>query len=391
MGSQTSRYLRAFGEEKSLKEWKLDSRCLVCSSAVDRRLRRGWALEQALSTPPNDGARRRAFGDRKTLGEWAMDPRCVVPERTLSGRIARGEGLEEALTRPQWKFASTRSRTGKRWSAFGKLLTANQWAEDPRCVVPLNVLRMRLIKGMNPEAALTTPVGKHEREFNAFGETKSLAAWSRDSRCVIPYGTLTQRIDRGWDIVDALSVPLKSKGSPGRRANKTWRPVLPSGDAELLEAFGERKTLRQWAEDPRCQVPYLRLRTRLKRNWALENAIAVVPAVGNRNVEAFGDSKSLYAWEKDPRCLVTRKTLRYRMAHGESLEEAMIRPSQNERIRSFWIATSGSSLADAVAQHEMLGGVLPLSAGSFPPKGQLGVVCDDARAVKDAEGAPYHP
>ncbi|HWD40389.1 MAG TPA: hypothetical protein VG944_16185, partial [Fimbriimonas sp.] len=73
-----------------------------------------------------------------------------------------------------------------------------------------------------------------------------------------------------------------------------------------------------------------------KRNWSLEDAIAIVPAVGNRNVEAFGESKSLYAWEKDPRCHVTHKALRYRMEHGETLEEAMSRPSQNERIRPFW-------------------------------------------------------
>ena len=100
-----------------------------------------------------------------------------------------------------------------------------------------------------------------------------------------------------------------------------------------MEAFGEKKTLRDWAADARCQVPYLRLRTRLRKNWSLEDAIATVPAMGNRNVEAFGESKSLHAWEKDPRCLVTHKALRYRMNNGESLEEAMSRPAQNEGKR----------------------------------------------------------
>jgi hypothetical protein len=91
--------------------------------------------------------------------------------------------------------------------------------------------------------------------------------------------------------------------------------------------------LRDWAADPRCQVPYLRLRTRLRRNWSLEDAITTVPAVGNRNIEAFGESKSLFAWAKVPRCLVSAKTLRYRMNNGESLEEAMSRPPQNESRR----------------------------------------------------------
>jgi hypothetical protein len=217
MAFHTSPVLRAFGEEKSLKDWKTDPRCVVCGSAVDRRLRRGMSLELALTTPSNDDAKKDGFGERKTLSEWVADSRCVVPERTLSGRLARGESLEEALTRPQWKFASTRWRTGKRWSGFGTLLTANQWSEDPRCVVPLNVLRMRLAKGMNPERAITKPVGNHERDFTAFGETKSLAAWSKDAKCLVPYGTLLQRLDRGWDVVDALSVAPLSKGSPGRK------------------------------------------------------------------------------------------------------------------------------------------------------------------------------
>ncbi len=342
MSWHRSKVVAAFGEEKTLREWKEDSRCLVCGSAVDRRLRRGFSLERALTCPANDEHLRRAFGERKTVSMWANDPRCAVPERTLRGRLARGESVEGALTRPAWKFSPQRSRTGKKWSAFGQSLTANQWAEDPRCVVPLSALRMRLAKGVKPATAITKTLGNHEREFTAFGETKSSAAWSKDSRCVVSYGTLLQRVDRGWEIVGALSVAPLSEGSSGRRsacAAAKWCSVLPNGREARLEAFGESKTLREWADDPRCQVPYLRLRTRLKKNWALEDAIATVPAVGHRNVEAFGESKSLYAWEQDPRCLVTHKALRYRMDNGETLEQAMSRPPQNERLRPIWDLT----------------------------------------------------
>src|SRR5262249_15975884 len=147
-------------------------------------------------------------------------------------------------------------------------------AEDPRCVVPLNVLRMRLDKiGMEPETALTKPVGNHEREYEAFGDTKSLAAWTRDERCVVSYKTLTQRMDRGWEIVDALSVPPRGMGCPQSNRKKKRAPSdrsLPDGRDVLVEAFGEKKTLREWASDPRCQVPYLRLRTRLRKGWSLE-------------------------------------------------------------------------------------------------------------------------
>jgi hypothetical protein len=121
-----------------------------------------------------------------------------------------------------------------------------------------------------------------------------------------------------------------------------------------LEAFGDKKTLREWADDPRCKVPYLRLRTRLKKNWSLEDAIATVPAVGNRNVEAFGESKSLYAWEQDPRCLVTHKALRWRMANGETLEEAMSRPPQHERFRPLWDLSTDGAKTDVSIRPELL-------------------------------------
>ena len=111
---------------------------------------------------------------------------------------------------------------------------------------------------------------------------------------------------------------------------------LPFGDKSLFDAFGESKTLMEWAKDPRCKVPNLRLRTRLIKGWKIEDALSRIPAVGNRNVEAFGDSKSLYQWAKDPRCLVTQNTLRYRMLNGESLEEAMSRPAENAKTKAFW-------------------------------------------------------
>jgi hypothetical protein len=340
MGRGQPKKFRAFGEEKTIREWLADHRCKVSHSAVCRRVGRGWSLAQALSAAPHDEDRIEAFGDRKTVGEWAKDPRCAVRERTLAGRLARGEPIEEALMRPANKPFGPRARNGKGWTAFGQTLTANQWAADPRCVVSLHVLGTRLRAGTDPELAITKPLADHERRFTAFRETKSLTAWSKDERCAVCYGTLTQRIDRGWDIVDALTVAPLGKGNPvterGSTASKPSNGKLPNGRDVALEAFGESKTLRQWAEDPRCQVPYLRLRTRLIHGWTLEDAIKTVPAVGNRNVEAFGESKSLYAWEKDPRCLVTQKTLRHRMMNGESLEEAMSRPSQNERLREFW-------------------------------------------------------
>lgn len=70
MGKNRAELRSAFGEEKTLTEWKSDPRCVVCKSAVDRQLRRGWTLERALSAPPNEEDLREAFGERKAHGQW---------------------------------------------------------------------------------------------------------------------------------------------------------------------------------------------------------------------------------------------------------------------------------------------------------------------------------
>ena len=61
MTRRHSPLVAAFGEVKTLHESKADSRCVVCDSTVDRRLRRGWSLERALTGPPNDDDLREAF------------------------------------------------------------------------------------------------------------------------------------------------------------------------------------------------------------------------------------------------------------------------------------------------------------------------------------------
>lgn len=43
--------LRAFGEAKCVADWSDDERCVVSSKTLDSRLRRGWELQRALTTP----------------------------------------------------------------------------------------------------------------------------------------------------------------------------------------------------------------------------------------------------------------------------------------------------------------------------------------------------
>jgi len=44
--------LRAFGASKTIAGWLKDRRCRVTRTGIDERIRRGWTVEEAISTPP---------------------------------------------------------------------------------------------------------------------------------------------------------------------------------------------------------------------------------------------------------------------------------------------------------------------------------------------------
>lgn len=94
-----------WGETKSLAEWREDRRAAQVSQGTLRsRLKNGWGLEKALTTPVrtySETAHVELFGERKALLAWSKDPRCVVPYGTLHDRFAKnGWDLEQALITP---------------------------------------------------------------------------------------------------------------------------------------------------------------------------------------------------------------------------------------------------------------------------------------------------
>jgi hypothetical protein len=332
MPTQKAKLIEAFGEAKTVSDWARDPRCRVSVGSLWPRLREGWTMERAMTVLLLEERRVEAFGERKLIMEWAEDARCAVSRETLRRRLKNGEPAEQALTRPARIPHVYAPRDERTWAAFGELKTIAQWARDPRCKVECKALRRRLNAGVEPEAALSSPRSLPRRVCSAFGETKELGAWAKDARAAVSYGTVHARLEMGWGFEEALTTPSKLPGPrPDRaRRNGSGKALLvPGGSATPVEAFGEQKTLREWAADRRCVVNYLLLRNRLNRGWQVERAIAELPPVGNRNVEAFGEWKSLYAWQQDPRCLVSHVTLQRRMDQGESLEEAMTRPPEN--------------------------------------------------------------
>lgn len=62
--------------------------------------------------------------------------------------------------------------------------------------------------------------------------------------------------------------------------NCTWIPrgdqARNKRDTQYLEAFGERKRVREWVDDPRCVVDYFTLYRRLRYGWSPEIALTTL-------------------------------------------------------------------------------------------------------------------
>src|SRR5580658_8303573 len=143
--------------------------------------------------------------------------------------------------------------------AFGQSKTIREWVEDSRCSIDWNTLHLRLYQGWDAEEAITSPPYEGPR-LEAFGEWKTLKQWAQDSRCIVEYPALASRLHREWNLEDALTKPLRPKAKP--QPTGTWAMRAPGPHEPGQEAFGESKSLKEWASDARCAVPYYILRDR---------------------------------------------------------------------------------------------------------------------------------
>jgi hypothetical protein len=101
-------------------------------------------------------------------------------------------------------------------------------------------------------------------------------------------------------------------------------------NSRLITAFGETKTLSEWADDPRARAVYGVIEVRIRKfSWDAETAISTpsAPFTFHEAVSAFDETKPLMEWSRDPRCRVTYCTLYRRiLKHGWDAETAITRP-----------------------------------------------------------------
>lgn len=90
--------ITAFGETKLATEWAEDSRCVVSLTTIWERINQnGWPPERALTEEVNAHLIKY---QGKTIAEWAKDPACPVNDKTMYARLKRGWSLEKAVTTP---------------------------------------------------------------------------------------------------------------------------------------------------------------------------------------------------------------------------------------------------------------------------------------------------
>jgi len=123
----------------------------------------------------------------------------------------------------------------------------------------------------------------------------------------------------GVDAV-VLTIPRIKKPAP-------WKHVW-------LRAWGEVKSVGEWAKDPRCLISDGALRARLRTGKSPEEAIGLPrtpperrtrPRGWGAEIVIFGESQTIVEWGKDPRCEVSPGAFRGRLAKGMAPEDALRR------------------------------------------------------------------
>lgn len=215
-------FLEVFGEIKSLKEWSRDERCKVGYGTLQNRLNKlgnETAAVSILERERKKGEKRdknilykevkeyEAFGESQSLSKWESDDRCKVSATAIVYRIKKGWEVEKAITTPAKKVPLY-------IKAFGEIKTVAGWVRDDRCSVCKHTLKDRIRRyGWEPEKAVKTPARNNYNEImvEIYGEKKNLTEWGKDSRCNVSHITFGERLRAGWRPEKALTYRKREK------------------------------------------------------------------------------------------------------------------------------------------------------------------------------------
>lgn len=144
-------------------------------------------------------------------------------------------------------------------------------------------------------------------------------------------------IASGYD--EGLSIDRRDNDGPYCPENARWADSKTQSRNKstnvFCEAFGETKSIADWAEDHRCKVNYRTLRARISDyGWSIEEAVAT-PEIEATLHSAFGEQKTLMEWIEDPRCVIKKRlVLTKRIAmRGWPVEMALTVPHGTRMYR----------------------------------------------------------
>jgi hypothetical protein len=235
-----------------------------------------------------------ADGRTQTIARWSRE--TGVPSKVIRERLRSGWPVAAALTTPK---QTPRLITGP----DGRSQTIRQWSQETKLSEELILLRLKL--GWPEANAVAYDAAPAIRYAEAEGEVMSLVEWSHVSD--INHGTIANRIYRGWPEDDAVTMPPLYPsphhpplitGPDGRKQTKAeWAREIGISSTTLgnrlkagwsiaeaittarvdqgcyITAFGQTLTLGEWTL--KTGISRATIRRRLKDGFAPEEALKV--------------------------------------------------------------------------------------------------------------------
>jgi hypothetical protein len=94
-------------------------------------------------------------------------------------------------------------------------------------------------------------------------------------------------MDNGWQ--PGLSIERKDNNGNYTPSNcklaTNKEQANNTSTNRILHAFGQSKTMAEWADSPQCKVVYYSLASRISRGWDVEKAISQPPRPLKRKVK----------------------------------------------------------------------------------------------------------
>ncbi len=239
---------RGFASFESMcREWGIDP------STIRGRLRTGWTLAAALTTPSGEGPNRRPVIDhlgRRFRGVRHMAKEWKISYYTLLDRLRKGWDIKRALTEPLKKRRlPSVSPDGERYSTFSEMCMDYG-------IKPSTVMGRMHKKGLGVGEALLRPIRPTIRAADHLGRVFP----SFDHMCKhwkVKPKTVRNRLARGWDLRKALTRPVK--------AMKQRRSGIVDPKGKFFPSIAEM--CREW------DAPLTRVRCRLARGWSVDRAL----------------------------------------------------------------------------------------------------------------------